>query len=305
MSTKKPSLLFMGTPEFADIALQALIEAKYQIIAVVTMPDRPKGRGGKITESPVSITAKRNSIPLIKPVSKAELALATNELNFDLIIVAAYGMIVPQNILDIPKLGAFNIHGSLLPRYRGASPIAAAILNGDPEAGITIMKMAAEMDAGDMVAKDSLLIADNDTTGTLTKKLARLGANLLLAALPHITDGSIKPESQNSEQATFCPKIGKADGLISWEESAKTIERKIRAYNPWPSAYTIVGGKHIKITKAQVSDEKSLKPGQPSVLNRKLFIGSSDYSLEILELQPEGKKEMTAHEFLNGKPKLS
>ncbi|MFH1990361.1 MAG: methionyl-tRNA formyltransferase [Patescibacteria group bacterium] len=264
-------VIFMGTPEFSVVVLEALINSDNEIIAVITNPDAPVGRKQILTSSPVKITAGKNKIPVIQ----------LNEMrNFDvdLAIVAAYGKIIPKNILGIPHYGTINVHPSLLSKYRGASPIQNAILNGDKKTGVTIMKLDEEMDHGPILANSELPIADSDTYESLSQKLAKIGAELLIKAIPEYVSGKIKPIEQKHTEATYTKIIKKEDGKIDWSKNAAEIERMTRAFYPWPTAWTTWNGKNLKILEAEVHNGK----------------------LEIKKLQLEGGKILSIKEFING-----
>lgn len=293
--TSSPAILFMGTPQFAATALQGLIGAGFNVTGVITRPDAGSGRGGKISPSEVKKEAEKAGIPVFQPANKAEVAEMVKKVNPEIIVVAAFGMIIPQEVLDIPKYGALNIHGSLLPKYRGASPITEAILNGDTETGITIIKMSAGMDEGPRIKNYELRIENEDTTGTLTEKMAELGAKAIVETIPNYITGKLTETKQDDAEATYCSKITKKDGHIDWNLPAEQIERMVRAYTPWPTAYTFIGDKRLKILKTKVTN-KSYPTDQFTFEDNQIFIGS----LEILELQPEGKKPMSAGSFMSG-----
>ncbi|MBU2082391.1 methionyl-tRNA formyltransferase [Patescibacteria group bacterium] len=264
-------VIFMGTPEFSVVVLEALINSDNEIIAVITNPDAPVGRKQILTSSPVKITAGKNKIPVIQ----------LNEMrNFDvdLAIVAAYGKIIPKNILGIPHYGTINVHPSLLPKYRGASPIQNAILNGDKKTGITIMKLDEEMDHGNIISNLKIQISNLDTYESLSQKLAKIGAELLIKTIPDYISGKIKPIEQKHTEATYTKIIKKEDGKIDWSKNAAEIERMVRAFYPWPTAWTTWNGKILKILEAEV-------------LNGKLV---------IKKLQLEGGKILSIKEFING-----
>jgi methionyl-tRNA formyltransferase len=249
--------IFMGTPEFAVPSLAALLREGYDVVGVLTKEDQPAGRGQKLVESPVKQLAQANGLVIQQPRSlrtgEAQAALA--QLAPDLIVVAAYGLILPQEVLDLPRFGCINVHGSVLPRWRGAAPIAAAILAGDVEAGVSIMRMDAGVDTGPMLSAAYLPVAADDTTGTLTSKLASLGADLLVRTLPRWLAGELTPMPQPDEGATYAPRIAKEDGQIDWSEPAALIERRVRAYQPWPMAYTRWKGLGLKVLRAQADQE--------------------------------------------------
>jgi len=300
---------FMGTPEFAVASLQALIkDGRFEIKVVVTQPDKPVGRSKQLQPSPVKKWAVATGLPVLAPDKvrdNVELFERLKALDLDTIVVTAYGKILPQEILDIPKYGVVNVHGSTLPKYRGASPIAAAILNGDGQTGVTIMRMELAMDTGPVIgSSDKVPIAPDDTTATLSEKLSQIGAQTLLKYLPDYLDGKITPTPQDDTQATSVKLINKEDGLINWQEDAKKIECKIRAYQPWPSAFTKLDGKILKVLRAELLPETGTAgvvwrtpDGHPAVFTR-------NGSLKLLEVQLEGKKSTTGVDFLRGYPKL-
>ncbi|MDO8443667.1 MAG: methionyl-tRNA formyltransferase [Candidatus Azambacteria bacterium] len=264
-------VIYLGTPEFSATILEALISSDYEIAAVITNPDAPVGRKQILTPSPVKVLAEKNKIPVV------QLDEIRN-FDIDLAIVAAYGKIIPKNILDIPHHGTINVHPSLLPKYRGASPIQNAIFNGDKKTGMTIMKLDEEMDHGPILAQEESPIADNDTYESLSQKLALLGAELLIKTIPGYVSGKIKLIEQNHAEATYTKIIKKEDGKINWSKSAEEIERMVRAFYPWPAAWTIWEGKTLKILEAEVRNGK----------------------LEIKKLQLEGGKILSIKEFKNG-----
>ena len=246
-------LIFMGTPEFAVPSLAALLDAGYEIVGVLTKEDQPAGRGQKLEESAVKQLAQAHGLTIQQPrtLRAAEAQAALAGLAPDVIVVAAYGLILPQEVLDLPRFGCINVHGSVLPRWRGAAPIAAAILAGDVEAGVSIMRMDAGVDTGPMLSAAYLPIAADDTTGTLTPKLAGLGADLLVRTLPRWLAGELAPIPQPEEGVTWAPRIAKEDGQIDWSEPAALIERRVRAYQPWPTAYTRWNGLGLKVLRAR------------------------------------------------------
>ena len=307
MAMKPNSILFMGTPSFAAVALHGLTSAGFNVIGVVCRPDEKSGRYRLLTSPETKIEAQKHKIPVFQPINKLELVETVKKLKPELIVVAAYGMIIPQEALDIPKYGVLNIHGSLLPKYRGASPITEAILNGDKETGITIMKMSLGMDEGAIVSTYKLPIDDTDTTTSLTEKMAELGAKAIVETIPGWISGELAEMPQDDSKATYCRKITKEDGHIDWSKSAAQIERIIRAYQPWPTAYTFVNGFRIKIlnsVRIPASAGMKNETGKLTFINDHLYIGTGEDSLEILELQPEGKKPVSAKDFINGNKQL-
>ena len=311
-------VIYMGTPQFAVPALEALIEGAapgrvlregYEIVTVITRPDKPVGRGQEIVFAPVKQAALAHHIPVWQPGSlkRAENIEALKAYSADLLIVAAFGQILPQAVLDLPRYGTLNIHASLLPKYRGVSPISEAILQGDSEAGVTIMLLDAGVDTGPMLLKRSIVLAEDETTGSLTGKLAELGAQALLETLPRWIAGEITPEPQDELRASHTHLLRKEDGEIDWEQAAAVLARKVRAYTPWPGAYSHWRGKLLKIVSAQAT---AVEPGevvQPgTVMQREeaghniLAIVTGQGLLAVRQLQLEGKRAMSAEEFLRG-----
>lgn len=290
----------MGSPDFAVPSLRALAAA-YRICGVVTQPDRPSGRGGVLTPPPVKVLAQELGLPLMQPEKlRAPEAMAQlTEWAPDVIIVAAFGQILRQNVLDLPRFGCVNVHGSLLPRWRGAAPIQAAILAGDAETGITIMKMDAGIDTGDILSMRAIPIAPDDTGGSLFEKMAQLGADLLLETLPRYLRGEIAPRPQPAEGATYAPMLKKEDGLLDFTHPATELERRVRAFNPWPSAWMLWQGAPLKIHRAHVDTAKA-QPGQRLVVNGLPAIGAGGGVLVLDEVQPAGKKPMPGKAFLAG-----
>jgi methionyl-tRNA formyltransferase len=313
----------MGTPQFAVPALEALIEGAapgrvlaegYEIVAVITRPDKPVGRGREIVFSPVKQVAMAHDIPVWQPGSlkRAENIEALKEFRADLYIVAAFGQILPQAVLDLPRYGTLNIHASLLPRYRGVSPIAEAILQGDNEVGVTIMLLDAGVDTGPILLKKSIALAEDETTGSLTGKLADLGAQALLEVLPRWIAGEITPEAQDEQRASHTHMLRKEDGAIDWEQPAVVLAHKVRAYTPWPGAYTHWRNKLLKIVSAHAI---AMEPGEAvqagTVIQRKeaghdvLAIVTGQGLLAVKQVQLEGKRAMSAEEFLRGYPQIA
>lgn len=303
--TKSLNIIFAGTPDFAATHLQALINSEHKIIAVFTQPDRPAGRGNKLTASPVKQLAIANNLPVYQPdtLKKAENQKIISELNADIMIVVAYGLILPQAILDMPKLGCLNVHGSLLPRWRGAAPIQRACWAGDTQTGITIMQMDAGLDTGDMLYKLTCPIESTDTSASLYEKLAKLGPKGLLETLTLITEGKIKPEKQDEKQVTYAEKLSKQEAKLDWNLPAIQLERCVRAFNPWPVSYFEVNGEIIKVWQAQVVTIKHNKPiGTILQADKKgICIATSENALNINILQPAGKKPMSAQDLLNSR----
>lgn len=296
-------VIYAGTPLFAVPALKALAaDDSVELVAVYTQPDRPSGRGQKLTPSPVKETALALGVPVEQPTTlRDELAQATLAgYQPDLMVVAAYGLILPVPVLEAPRLGAINIHASLLPRWRGAAPIARAIEAGDTKTGITIMQMAQGLDTGDMLYKIETLIEPSDTAATLHDRLAELGAQALMTALPGIIAGSIRPEPQDDDQATYAAKLSKAEGRLDWRESAELLERRVRAFDPWPVAYTEFNAAPLRIWSAQVepnTPDKAL-PGTVVAVDATGFVvATAEGGLRVLACQKAGGKRIAAADF--------
>jgi methionyl-tRNA formyltransferase len=299
--TFRPGIVFMGSPDFAVPTLEALA-AQYPVIGVVTQPDRPAGRGGTRKPPAVKEAALRLGIPVMQP-EKLRLPEAMTQLRAwspDSIVVAAFGQILRPDVLDLPHFGCINVHGSLLPRWRGAAPIQAAILAGDTETGITIMKMDAGVDTGSILSQRYLPIAPDDTAGALFAKLAPLGAGLLLETLPRYLSGELQPRPQADVGVTYALMLKKGDGRMDFTQSAVELERRIRAMNPWPGAYFEFNGVPLKVQRGRVSGEKSPGVGCRLIVDGRPALGTSDGILILEEVQPAGKKSMPGKAFLAG-----
>jgi len=299
-------IIFMGTPDFSVPALQGLIDGPDQVVAVITQPDRPKGRGKKLTPPPVKVLAQSAAIPVLQP-TKIKTAAFADELrafNPDLIIVAAYGRILPSSILDLPPLGCINIHGSLLPRHRGAAPIQWAILAGDKEAGVTIMEMDEGMDTGAMLLPASVPVSINETAGGLFTKLSELGGATLLKALDLLRQNKLPPIEQNHSLATEAPPLKKEYGAINWNKSAWEIHCLIRGMDPWPTAYSFLDGTRFRFFAPELTDRSCTQtPGSIIQADHNgLLLATGDGALLIHEIQPEGKKRMSMEAYLCGHP---
>lgn len=292
----------MGTPEFAVPTLKLLHENNYEIAAVVTVPDSKKGRGMNLSESPVKIYAAENGMKILQPynLKNPEFADQIRSLYPDLIIVVAF-KILPKDIFNIPKLGSFNLHASLLPKYRGAAPINWAIIKGETETGVTSFFLKEKVDTGNIIIQKKESIMPDDNAGTLHDKLSILGASVVLDTVRLIERGDVSVTEQDSSLASPAPKIFRDDCHISWDQSSGEIHNFIRGLTPYPGAFTLLRDKSIKIQKTVQSDEKSTDtPGKLIVRNRRLFTACNDNLIEIMELQPEGKKRMGAADFING-----
>jgi len=308
-------IIYAGTPEFAAIALEALYAAGHEITLVLTQPDRPAGRGMQLHASPVKQCAIAHGTPVAQPISLRldgkypDVAREAHELlrntPHDIMIVAAYGLILPRSVLDIPRLGCLNIHGSLLPRWRGAAPIHRAIEAGDSETGITIMQMEEGLDTGPMLLMEALPITDTDTTGSLHDKLAALGAKMIVDAVQKLEQGELPATPQPDEGANYAAKISKEEAVLDFTQSAEVLARKIRAFNPFPGASAQFGGVTVKLWQAQVmNEETAAAPGSILAANAhdgvKVACGAG--VLHITELQKPGGKRLPAAEFLKGFP---
>jgi len=314
MPTSPLRIVFAGTPEFAAASLQAILEKqatnKYDVVGVYTQPDRPAGRGQKLVQSPVKQLALTNNIPVFQPLNfkldedKAQLA----ELNADLMIVAAYGIILPKVVLDTPKVGCINVHASLLPRWRGAAPIHRALIAGDGETGITIMQMDVGLDTGDMLLKAFCDIKPTDTSATLHDRLALIGGDTLIEALEMLKANTLVPEAQDDSLTCYAAKLTKQEANIDWSASAELIERQIRGLSPWPVAYTnsLAGVMKIHAANiASVSDEAST-PGDILVVSKEgIIVATGQGSILITDIQFAGGKRMKIQDALNGKHKAA
>ena len=305
-------IVFLGTSEFALPALQRLVESDYEIAGVYTQPDRPAGRGRRERPSPVKVMALRHGLPVFQPprISAPESVEALAALKPDVMLAAAYGQILRQPVLDVPPRGVLNIHPSLLPRYRGASPVAAAILAGDSQTGVTIMLMVRALDEGPILSQRRVAIDPQDTTGTLTERLAREGADLLLETLPAYVDGSLQPQPQDASIASYVSTVKKEDGLIDWSLPAAQVWRRVRAYNPWPGAFTHLDGSVLLIHEAwPLAGGGGEPPGTVVALpvpvedharGAGFAVQTGEGLLAVLRVQKEGRRAMPAKEFLRG-----
>ena len=293
----------MGTPEFAVPCLKALIESEDEVVALVAQPDRPKGRGHRITPPPTKVLAMEHNILVLQPdkIKNQEFYDQLQYLKPDLICVTAYGKILPKEILELPPHGCINVHASLLPKYRGAAPINWSIVRGEAITGITTMLMDEGMDTGDMLLKQELKIYEDDNAGTISEKLSQLGGDLLIQTIIGLKDGNLKPIKQDESQATYAPMLKKSDGEINWRKPAIEIKNLIRGMNPWPGTFTSFEGKTLKIFKAQVSDGK----GEPGEVVKSgsdtLCVATGEGCINILELQIDGGKRLDTKSFLSGR----
>ncbi|MCI8972761.1 MAG: methionyl-tRNA formyltransferase [Lachnospiraceae bacterium] len=299
-------IIFMGTPDYAALALEALLEAGHEVTAVVTQPDRAKGRSGQVQCTPVKECAVRHGIAVLQPV-RVKAPEAVEELKkyeADVYVVAAFGQILSKEILALPRFGCVNIHASLLPKYRGAAPINQCIIDGEQETGVTIMQMDAGIDTGDILTQKKVIIEDKETAETLFDKLSQAGAALIVETLPMIERGEITPVKQDESLAGYVKMMDKSRGKIDWASDAVSIERLVRGLNPWPSAYTSCQGKTVKIWRSDVVvAEAAQQPGTIVSVGKDFFdVACGSGNLRIYELQLEGKKRMDTKSFLLGNP---
>ncbi len=297
-------IIFAGTPQFAASALAELLK-RHEIVAVLTQPDRPSGRGMQVTASPVKQLAQQHGVRVLQPISlktdDAQQAIAA--LDADVMVVAAYGLILPKAVLNLPRHGCLNIHASLLPRWRGAAPIQRAILAGDSETGITIMQMDEGLDTGDMLLKKTCPITSEDTAQTLHDELAELGAQAIVEALQQLERGMLTPQQQDGQQATYAAKLTKAEALLDWSSTADQLERAVRGYFPFPTAQAVFGETPIKILRARLAQGERGKPGEVIAVNTKhLLVACGRGALALELLQKPGGKPLPAGQFLQGFP---
>ncbi|MBO5165132.1 MAG: methionyl-tRNA formyltransferase [Lachnospiraceae bacterium] len=307
-------IVFMGTPDFAVGALQALVEAGHEIVAVVTQPDKAKGRSGKLSFSPVKECALENGLPVFQPerIKRPEAVAELKKYEADIFVVAAFGQILSKEILDMPRLGCINIHASLLPKYRGSSPIQWSVINGEEKTGVTIQQMNEGVDTGDILYQKEIVLDKKETGESLFDRLAVLGAEAVVEVLPLIEEGKVTPVPQNHEEATHTVMLDKAMGHMDFTKNAIELERLVRGLNSWPSAYTYFDGKQLKIWESDLCEEEELsdeeqvyvknaKPGEVVKVEKNRFaVACGNGALWITSLQLEGKKRMSTHDFLLG-----
>ncbi|KIL35234.1 methionyl-tRNA formyltransferase [Cohnella kolymensis] len=305
-------ILFMGTPQFAVPALALLLERGYEIAAVVTQPDRPKGRKRELTPSPVKVFALERGLKVFQPekLRSPEAVEEVKAISPDLIVTAAYGQILPKSVLDVPRYGCVNVHGSLLPRYRGGAPIQRAIINGESVTGVTLMYMAEGMDTGDMIAKVEVPITDEDTAGTMFEKLSAAGAQLLLDWLPRIAEGTAPRTPQQESEATYAPNLTREDEKLNWSGTARALFNRVRGLNPMAGGFTYLDGEVFKVWACRIpqGSDKMMRPEWTnlfpgSVLETGAFgirVRTGDGSVVLTEVQPAGKKAQSAADFARG-----
>jgi methionyl-tRNA formyltransferase len=300
-------IVYFGTPEFAVPTLQALIESRHVVCGVVTQPDKPCGRGQKVTEGPVKTLARQHGIPVIQPAKLRgpEAAEAIAAWTPELGVVAAYGKLIPDDLLAVPRLGMINVHASLLPKYRGASPVHRAIIDGEAESGVTIMQVVKALDAGDMLAKATRPIGADDTSDALERDLAALGARLLIETIDAIEAGTITAEPQDERLVTYAPRLTKEDGVVDWTLPAVAIHNRVRGLYPWPHAYAYLDGARIILLKTHVVPDSAhaAEPGTIVDVSRDaIHVATGDGVIALDELQAEGRRPVRTREFLAGRP---
>jgi methionyl-tRNA formyltransferase len=297
-------IIFAGTPDFAARHLDALLASEHQVVGVFTQPDRPAGRGNKLTPSPVKVLAQARDIPVFQPKSlkPEENQQLVADLQADIMVVVAYGLILPKTVLEMPRLGCINVHGSLLPRWRGAAPIQRSLWAGDSETGVTIMQMDVGLDTGDMLHKLACPITAEDTSASLYEKLAQLGPQGMLLTLELLANGNAQPEVQDEALVSYAEKLSKEEARLDWSLSAEQLERCIRAFNPWPVSYFTVDEQPVKVWQASVLPHINKQPGEIVQADKYgIQIATADGVLNLLSLQPAGKKAMSAQDLLNSR----
>jgi len=298
-------VVFFGTPQFAVPTLRRLLDSAHSVAGVITQPDRPRGRGQKITHAPVKALALERGIPVYQPdrLKPAEVADTLRAWRADLGVVAAYGRIIPEHLLTIPLFGMINVHASLLPKYRGAAPVHRAVINGDSQTGVTIMRVVKELDAGGMFAKVTRPIGPDDTSDVVETALADVGAELLITVVEQLASGTAREEPQDETQATYAPRLIKEEGLIDWTRSASDINNRVRGLYPWPHAYTFFKGTRLIVLRSVVAVAGASVTSPGTILRATsdaIHVATGDGELAILDVQPEGRRAMRAHDFLLG-----
>jgi len=298
---KNIRIVFMGSPEFSIPSLISLIE-RFTVVGVVTQPDKPAGRGKSLKAPPIKDIALKHEIEFIQPNKLNDPGVFEKLQSWapDVIVVVAFGQILRQEVLDFPRLGCVNVHGSILPRWRGAAPIQAAIFHGDEETGITIMKMDAGVDTGPILKQKSIKIIDDDTSESLGQSLSQLGAELLVTTLDDYLKGNLKPISQSDDEATYAPRLEKENGFLDFSKSAVELDRQVRAYFPWPGTFMEIGIERIKVMSTSIVENVSLEPGERGQISGYPIVGTAQSGLLLETVQPAGKKAMSGKTFLNG-----
>jgi len=300
-------VVFFGTPQFAVPTLRRLLDSKHSVAGVMTQPDRPRGRGQKISHAPVKTLALERGIPVYQPdrLKPPEVAETLRAWQADLGVVAAYGRIIPEHLLTIPRFGMINVHASLLPKYRGAAPVHRAVINGETQTGVTIMRVVKELDAGGMFATVTRPIGPDETSDVVETALADMGAELLVTVVDQLPSGAAREEAQDETQATYAPRLTKEEGLIDWTQSALQIHNRVRGLYPWPHAYTFFKGTRLIVLRSAVTlrnaGASATSPGVIlAVTSEAIHVATGDGELAILNVQPEGRRAMRAHDFLLG-----
>jgi len=298
-------VVFFGTPRFAVPTLQHLLDSTHTVAGVVTQPDRPRGRGQKVTFAPVKALASDRHIPVIQPerLKPPEVAETLRAWNADVAVVAAYGRIIPEHLLTIPRLGMINVHASLLPKYRGAAPVHRAVMSGDVETGVTIMRVVKELDAGAMFAKATRAIGPDETSDLVEEALAELGAQLLITVLEQMAAGTAHEEPQDDSQSTYAPRLTKEEGLIDWTRPAAQIHNQVRGLYPWPHAFSFLSGARLIIRRSRVlpnAETHSASGTVTQIASDVLVVATGEGQLGILEVQPEGRRPMSVRDFTAG-----
>jgi methionyl-tRNA formyltransferase len=300
------NIVFFGTPRFAVPTLQQLLNSSHRIVGVVTQPDRPSGRGQRVLHAPVKALAVEHGLPILQPdrLRPADVAEALRAWQPELGVVAAYGRIIPEHLIAVPRLGMINVHASLLPKYRGAAPVHRAVINGDSETGVTIMRIVKELDAGSMFAKTIRRIGPDETSDVVEEDLANLGARLLVTVVDQLDAGTAREEQQDPSQATYAEKLTKEEGLIDWSRSARAIHNQVRGLYPWPHAYTYFNGERLIAWKTTIADVEGPRREEPGTITAvgpaTITVATGAGHLDILELQREGKRPMPVRDFLAG-----
>jgi methionyl-tRNA formyltransferase len=300
-------IVFFGTPEFAVPTVRSLLASRHPVVGVVTQPDRPRGRGHKVSDAPVKVLALEHGLPIFQPerLKPPEVLETIRAWEPDLGVVAAYGKIIPETLLQLPRLGMINVHASLLPKYRGAAPVHRAVIDGEAETGVTIMRLVRELDAGDMIAKVKRPIGPDDTSDVVERDLAELGATLLVDVVDRMAEGPVAEERQDFMMASYAPRLTKEEGLIDWALPATFVHNRVRGLYPWPHAYTYLDGHRLILLETRVDDESSTEPpGTVVAVSRDGLHVATGHGgrLTVLRLQPEGRRPMTVREFLAGHP---
>jgi methionyl-tRNA formyltransferase len=299
-------IVFFGTPQFAVPTLELLLESRHRVALVVTQPDRARGRGHKVTDAPVKATALARAVPVYQPdrLSDSTVAETIKHHTPDVGVVAAYGKLIPEDLLRLPRFGMVNVHASLLPKYRGAAPVHRAIINGETEAGVTIMQMAKGLDAGDMLAKSVRPIGPEETSDVVERALAQDGARLLVETLDRIENGTVSPEPQDDRLSTYASRLTKDEGRIDWTQTAGEIHNRVRGLYPWPHAYSYLGGARVIVRRVRLKADTT-SANEPGVIvgvtRDEIDVATGDGVVTITELQLEGKRPMSTRDFLSGR----